>query len=48
MLKFGDRGINNIYDFVYALQDHVPGDVVKVIVKRGTEKLTLTLTLGAK
>jgi len=48
MLKFGDRDINNIYDFVYALQDHVPGDVVKVIVKRGTEKLTLTLTLGAK
>ena len=48
MLKFGDREINNIYDFVYALQDHVPGDVVKVIVKRGTEKLTLSLTLGAK
>ena len=48
MLKFGDRDINNIYDFVYALQDHVPGDVVKVVVKRGTETLTMSLTLGAK
>jgi hypothetical protein len=48
MIKFGDREINNIYDFVYALQDHVPGDVVKVIVKRGNDKLTLSLTLGAK
>ncbi len=48
MIKFGDRDINNIYDFVYALQDHVPGDVCKVIVKRGSETVTLTLTLGAK
>jgi len=48
MLKFGDREINNIYDFVYALQDHVPGDVCKVIVKRGNDKLTFTLILGAK
>jgi hypothetical protein len=48
MLKFGDKEINNIYDYVYALQDHVPGDVVVVIVKRGEQKLSLTLTLGAK
>ena len=48
MLKFGDKEINNIYDYVYALQDHVPGDVVTVVVKRGEQKLSLTLTLGAK
>jgi hypothetical protein len=48
MLKFGNREINNIYDYVYALQDHVPGDVVIVVVKRGEEKISLTLTLGAK
>jgi C-terminal processing protease CtpA/Prc len=48
MLKFGDKEINNIYDYVYALQDHVPGDVVVVVVKRGEQKLSLTLTLGAK
>ncbi|MDR3667669.1 MAG: M28 family peptidase [Ignavibacteriaceae bacterium] len=48
MLKFGDKEINNIYDYVYSLQDHVPGDVVVVVVKRGDQKLSLTLTLGAK
>jgi hypothetical protein len=48
MLKFGNKEINNIYDYVYALQDHVPGDVVTVVVKRGEQKLSLTLTLGAK
>jgi hypothetical protein len=48
MLKFGDKEINNIYDYMYALQDHVPGDVVTVVVKRGEQKLSLTLTLGAK
>jgi aminopeptidase YwaD len=48
MIKFGNREINNIYDYVYALQDHVPGDVVVVVVKRGNQTLSLTLTLGAK
>jgi hypothetical protein len=48
MLKFGDKEINNIYDYVYALQDHVPGDVVTVVVKRGDKIISLTLTLGAK
>lgn len=48
MVKFGDKEINNIYDYVYALQDHVPGDVVTVVVKRGDKTISLTLTLGAK
>lgn len=48
MLQFGDRKVNNIYDFVYALQDHVPGDVVQVVVKRNGEVKTLELVLGAK
>lgn len=48
MLKFGDKKIMNIYDYVYALQDHVPGDVVEVIVKRGDEELKLEVTLGAR
>ncbi|MCK9426056.1 MAG: M28 family peptidase [Ignavibacteriaceae bacterium] len=48
MLKFGDKKIENIYDYVYALQDHVPGDVVEVQVKRNNELLTVKVTLGAK
>ena len=48
MLKFGDKKIENIYDYVYALQDHVPGDVVEVQVKRNNELVTVKVTLGAK
>ena len=48
MLQFGDKKIENIYDYVYALQEHVPGDVVEVRVKRNSEILTFTVTLGAK
>lgn len=46
--KFGDKKIENIYDYVYALQDHVPGDIVEVQVKRSNELLTVKVTLGAK
>ena len=48
MIKFGDKKIENIYDYVYALQDHVPGDVVEVQVKRNNELITVKVTLGAK
>jgi hypothetical protein len=48
MVKFGGKKIENIYDYVYALQDHVPGDVVEVQVKRNSELITVTVTLGAK
>jgi hypothetical protein len=48
MLKFGDKEINNIYDYVYALKEYVPGDVVDVKVKRGEETLTFEVEMGAK
>lgn len=48
MIKFGDKNITNIYDYVYALQEHVPGDVVEVIVKRNNEIIKLKLELGMK
>lgn len=48
ILKFGSKNIENIYDYVYALQDHVPGDLVDLIVKRNNQELKLTLELGAK
>jgi hypothetical protein len=39
MTKFGDKEISNIYDYVYALKEHVPGDKVKITVNRdGVEK----------
>lgn len=34
MIQFGEKEINNIYDYVYALQEHVPGDKVEIKVNR--------------
>jgi len=48
MIRFGSRKINNIYDYVYALQDHVPGDEVEVVIKRNNEQLSFKVVLGAK
>src|SRR5690554_1428488 len=48
MISFGGRKISNIYDYVYALQEHVPGDVVKVVVKRNGEEIRLEVELGAR
>ncbi len=48
MLSFGGKTISNIYDYVYALKEFVPGDTVEVVVLRNNEKLTLNVELGAR
>src|SRR5690606_16934460 len=48
MISFGGRKISNIYDYVYALQEHVPGDVVEVVVKRNGAEIRLEVELGAR
>ncbi|MDO8548746.1 MAG: M28 family peptidase [Ignavibacteria bacterium] len=48
MISFGGKKITNIYDYVYALQEHVPGDVVEVIVQRNSEEVKLEVELGAR
>ena len=47
VLRFGDREIRNIYDYMYALGDHKAGDVVKLLVKRGASTIELEVTLEA-
>ncbi len=47
VLRFGDRDVRNIYDYMYALGDHKAGDQVVLLVKRGSETLHLTVTLEA-
>jgi S1-C subfamily serine protease len=47
VLRFGDREIRNIYDYMYALGDHKPGDVVKLLVKRGASTIEVEVTLEA-
>jgi hypothetical protein len=48
IIKFGKATIKSVEDYTVALQDHKPGDVVEVIVKRGNETVTLSLTLAAR
>ena len=46
--QFGGKKILNIYYFTYALGNYVPGDKVKVLVKRGEEVLTIEIELGSR
>ncbi len=45
VVRFGDREIRNIYDYMYALGDHEPGQTVDVVVLRDGERLTFPITL---
>jgi hypothetical protein len=47
VLRFGDRDIRNIYDYMYALGDHKAGDAVTLLVKRGTSTVEVQVTLEA-
>jgi hypothetical protein len=48
MIAFDGKPIQNLYDFTYALQGKKPGDVVVVVVKRGTEEIQANITLEAR
>ena len=48
MTKFGDRKITNIYDFMYAMGEHAPGDKVPVIVLRDGKEMTFEIVLRGK
>lgn len=45
LVEFAGKEIKNLYDFTYALRSHRPGETVKVTVLRGTERLTVDVTL---
>ena len=45
MIEFGESKIGNLEDIDSALRKHKPGDKVKVVVRRGQQRLTLEVTL---
>lgn len=47
VLRFGAREVRNIYDYMYALGDHQPGEQVELLVRRGERTLSVTVTLEA-
>ena len=46
--KLGDTRVNSSSDLVAAIADHAPGDQVKVTVRRGSQTLERTVTLGTQ
>ena len=41
IIRFGEKKVKNIYDFMYALQEAKAGVPVDVVAKRGEEEITL-------
>lgn len=48
IVEFGGKKVGNIYDYMYAMGEFAPGDVVDVVVLRGQEKVKLKLELRAR
>jgi hypothetical protein len=48
LTSFGGKPIRTLYDFTYALRASKPGDEVEVKVMRGTEPLTVRVTLTTR
>ena len=48
IVAFAGKPVKNLYDYTYVLRAQKPGDVVQIDILRGTEKKTLTATLGKR
>ncbi len=48
IVELAGKAVANIYDYQYAMQALKVGQAVKVVVQRGTERVTLTLTPGSR
>jgi Zn-dependent M28 family amino/carboxypeptidase len=48
IIEFGGTPVKDLYSYTDALYAHKPGDVVKVVVMRGTQRVELTVTLGKR
>jgi S1-C subfamily serine protease len=46
IIKIGDYDVKNLYDMQNALTKYKGGDVVTVVVRRGEETKSFTVTLG--
>ncbi len=48
IVEFGGAKVTDIYSYTNALYSHKPGDAVKVVVLRGTDRVEVTVTLGRR
>jgi len=47
IVKFGGRSVRSVQEYTAVLGEHKPGDEVEIVVKRGTEMVTLKAVLAA-
>ena len=48
VVEFDGKAVGDIYAYTYALQATKPDDVVEIVVERGGERVTLTVTMGRR
>lgn len=48
IIKFGDKPVKNVYDYMYAMQGYKAGDDVEVIVLRNGQEMKFKVTLGSR
>ena len=48
LVGMGGVSVRNLYDMTFVLQDHKPGDIVELVVRRGGAELKLAATLRAR
>jgi aminopeptidase YwaD len=48
IVELGGVAVKDLYSYSDALYSHKPGDVVKIVVLRGSERLELSVTLGRR
>jgi len=48
IVEFGGVAVKDLYSYTDALYTHKPGDVVKVVVLRGTQRVELMVTVGKR
>ncbi len=47
IIRFGDHDIEDVYGYMYALQEFSPGDEVEIVVIRDGEEMSVTVVLEA-
>lgn len=48
IIKFGNKDVKNIYDYMFAMGEFKPGEVAEVTVIRKNEKVVLNIKLGSR
>jgi Tol biopolymer transport system component len=48
IVKLGDKKIENVYDYTYALQEHKADETVPIVVLRDGEEVTLQVTFARR